>query len=173
MATVSGGGAPPRPAPVGGSDQLAVPDHPMAIVTVAADGVNAGCLVGFHTQCSMQPKRYLVCISVLNHTFDIAVRAPAAAVHFLARSDIQLARLFGEATGDEVDKFTRCQWAPGPFGVPVLDHDGSWVAGPVVDRWPLGDHHGVVIDAAVAGGRLTRPQLQFSDVTELEPGHPV
>ena len=36
-------------------------DYPMFIVTVAPDGGRAGCLVGFATQCSIDPVRFLVC----------------------------------------------------------------------------------------------------------------
>ncbi|MHB1539220.1 MAG: flavin reductase [Solirubrobacteraceae bacterium] len=57
----------------------------MAIVTAAADGERSGCLVGFATQCSIEPRRFLVCISVLNRTFEIAQRSNALAVHFPAR----------------------------------------------------------------------------------------
>jgi len=35
----------------------------MIIITAAADGVLGGCLVGFQTQCSIDPARFLVCLS--------------------------------------------------------------------------------------------------------------
>ncbi|WP_255355718.1 flavin reductase, partial [Frankia sp. CpI1-P] len=41
--------------------------YPMVIVTAAVpDGERSGCLVGFHTQCSIEPARYLLCISQAN-----------------------------------------------------------------------------------------------------------
>jgi flavin reductase (DIM6/NTAB) family NADH-FMN oxidoreductase RutF len=36
-------------------------DYPMLVVTAAAAGERAGCLVGFATQASIDPARFLVC----------------------------------------------------------------------------------------------------------------
>src|SRR3954451_16023833 len=38
-------------------------DDPMFIVTVAGPMERAGCLVGFATQCSIHPPRFLLCLS--------------------------------------------------------------------------------------------------------------
>ena len=38
-------------------------DYPMFIVTVCAGGERAGCLIGFATQASIDPSRFLVCLS--------------------------------------------------------------------------------------------------------------
>jgi flavin reductase (DIM6/NTAB) family NADH-FMN oxidoreductase RutF len=151
----------------------ATTDTPMAIVTaLAPDGRRSGCLVGFWTQCSIHPPRVLACISKANHTFEVAEAAPALAVHWLNRDDRELAGLFGGETGDEIDKFERCPWQPGPGGVPVLEGVKGWVAGPVVDRHDAGDHVAFVIDAEA--GRIEDPtgdQLGFLAVKDMEPGH--
>ena len=63
-------------------------DFPMLIVTAAADGERSGCLVGFATQCSIDPPRHLVCISKQNHTCRIATRSAHLAVHVLDRLDL-------------------------------------------------------------------------------------
>ena len=47
-------------------------DGPMAIVTAFDGRERSGCLVGFHTQCSIAPSRWIVCISKKNHTYGIA-----------------------------------------------------------------------------------------------------
>jgi flavin reductase (DIM6/NTAB) family NADH-FMN oxidoreductase RutF len=148
-------------------------DHPMVVVTTSVDGARAGCLVGFHCQCSIHPARYLACISVENHTLEIVRRGAAAlAVHFLTPADLALAHLFGETTGDEIDKFERCRWVTGPLGLPILRHEGNWVAGPIVHAWEAGDHVATVIDVVHAGGSAPTTQLQYSAVRDLEPGHP-
>ncbi len=156
----------------GPGDVYAHVTYPMAVVTTSAGDERAGCLVGFHTQCSIDPARYLVCISVQNHTCDVASSAPALALHFLSRADAALASLFGEETGDAVDKFAQCAWVPGPYGVPLLQHDGSWIAGPIVMRSVVGDHQAMVIDTVYGGGQPPSPQLQYADVMEFRPGHP-
>ena len=148
-------------------------DAPMVVVTaVAPDGRRSGCLVGFWTQCSIHPPRVLACVSKANHTFPVAAAAPVLAVHWLADDDCGLAELFGGETGDEVDKFERCSWRPGPGGVPVLDGVKGWIAGPVVGRFDVGDHVAFVVEpeAGVDDEPAARP-LGFQTAKGIEPGH--
>ena len=150
-------------------------DYPMTIVTAASsDGRRAGCLVGFTTQCSIHPARWWVCISKLNHTHDVAVRATALAVHFPTVSHGDLATLFGEETGDDVDKFARCDWRPWPVdGVtPLLVGLDRWIVGPVLERSDGGDHTGFLVDVADAAYTDGAP-LRFQAVKDMDPGHPV
>jgi len=162
-----GGGALAGPEAV-----FAALDYPMAVATVRRGAAQAGCLVGFHTQCSINPARYMVCISLANRTARVARRAAALAVHFLSTSDTALAHVFGEETGDDVDKFAQCAWDPGPFELPLIRHTGSWLAGPIVERRVLGDHQALIIDAQCGGGRPPGEQLRYTDVKDFRPGHP-
>lgn len=147
-------------------------DYPMFVVTTTHSGEPAGCLVGFATQVSIDPARFLVAISDKNHTYRVAARADRLAVHVLDRAQLELAALFGEQTGDEVAKFERCRWRPGPGGVPVLADAHGWFSGPVLERIPLGDHAGYVLapDAGATASE-SRPLLTFRDVRDLNPGH--
>jgi flavin reductase (DIM6/NTAB) family NADH-FMN oxidoreductase RutF len=148
-------------------------EYPMFVLTVADGAQRSGCLVGFVTQCSIDPPHYLVCVSKANHTFPIAARADVFVVHALHERDRALAKWFGELTGDEVDKFANVDWGPGPGGTPVLDGI-DWFAGRVLDRVDGGDHVGFVLDV-LAGGRAERvdePQLGFQATRDFEPGHP-
>ena len=146
----------------------------MAIATTRADddGQRAGCLVGFTTQCSLNPIRYLVCLSRRNHTFGVAARASVLALHFPTPAERDLAALFGERTGDTVDKFARCAWRPGPGGVPVLTGCGAWFAGAVLDRFDLGDHAGYLLEPVEAAAGTDFEQLGFQAVRTMRPGHP-
>ena len=76
-------------------------DYPMYVVTVAdaGTGERAGCLVGFATQCSISPMRFLVCLSRANHTHRVAAGSGILAVHALGVGQRDLAALFGEQTG--------------------------------------------------------------------------
>ncbi len=123
-------------------------DGPVLLVTAAAGGERGGCLVGFATQCSIEPVRFLVCLSKANRTFRVAARAEMLGVHVLERDDerqFELARLFGERTGDEIDKFARCAWTAGPGGVPLLEGVLRRMVGRVLERVDLGDHVGHVL----------------------------
>jgi flavin reductase (DIM6/NTAB) family NADH-FMN oxidoreductase RutF len=147
-------------------------DYPMYIVTVAAGGHRAGCLVGFTTQCSIDPPRFLVCISVVNHTFAVARGADAMVVHLVPEEASGLAELFGGRTGDEVDKFAQCDWTPGPEGVPALDGCPDWFAGRVLERLPVGDHWAFLLDP-FAGESAPHPDaFTFHRARRIPPGHP-
>jgi flavin reductase (DIM6/NTAB) family NADH-FMN oxidoreductase RutF len=148
-------------------------DYPMFIVTAAVDDARAGCLVGFMTQASIEPARLLVCLSKANATFRVAERAEVLVVHFLGRDDRELAQLFGEETGDEVDKFSRCDWTAGPHGVPVLTGCKGWTAAMMLDRFDSGDHVAFLVEPFNAEARRPgEPQLSFQQVRDLSPGHP-
>jgi flavin reductase (DIM6/NTAB) family NADH-FMN oxidoreductase RutF len=143
-------------------------------VVTAADpdtGERAGCLVGFATQCSINPFRFLVCVSHANHTHRVAGRSRMLALHALSAGQHALAALFGELTGDEVDKFARCRWTSGPEGMPLLDECPRRLVGRVLDRFDLGDHSGYLLDPVQETGRPV-PALMFSAVQDLQAGHP-
>jgi len=148
-------------------------DGPMTIVTVAADGERAGCLVGFATATSLRPPRFLACISRLNHTFGVAARAEGALVHVAPADRVDLAELFGGQTGDAVDKLARCAWRPGPFGAPLLDGVDAWLAGRIVARLDVGDHVGLLLDPVeVAVADPPAAPLRYRRARAIEPGHP-
>jgi flavin reductase (DIM6/NTAB) family NADH-FMN oxidoreductase RutF len=146
-------------------------DGPMYIVTTGGE-TRSGCLIGFATQCSIKPPRYLTCISKKNRTFEAINAAPTVAVHFLSKQQLELAELFGGETGDEVDKFELCSWSEGPDGVPVLDGAVGWFAGRVLDRIDLGDHVGLWLEPFEAEDRGGNPDLGFQSAKPIDPGHP-
>jgi flavin reductase (DIM6/NTAB) family NADH-FMN oxidoreductase RutF len=141
-------------------------------VTTQADGDPSGCLVGFATQISIHPARFLAGMSKTNHTCAVAARSEYLAVHVLARSHVGLARLFGGQTGDLVDKFDHCSWRTGPQGMPILDDAPAWFVGKTLQRIDLGDHIGYVL-APVTGAVVERSAhlVSFADVADLKPGH--
>jgi flavin reductase (DIM6/NTAB) family NADH-FMN oxidoreductase RutF len=148
-------------------------DYPMFVVTTTDGTERSGCLVGFTTQTSIDPPRFLVCLSDKNHTFRVARGAPLLAVHALAEDQHDLAVLFGGETGDEVDKFARCEWRPGPGGVPLLEECPAHVVGRVLEQHRFGDHVGFHLEPVEAGtGRDEHDEtLTLGDVSDVEPGH--
>ncbi|GAA2366596.1 MULTISPECIES: flavin reductase family protein [Gordonia] len=149
-------------------------DSSVYLVTAAADGRRAGCLVGFAAQMSIEPERFVAGISRQNHTYPIAAATGHLGVHVVSREHLDLVRLFGGETGDEVDKFERCRWVPGPHGVPILSDAEAWFVGRVLARHDVGDHTCHVL-APVAGGGSAGGRgglAGLADVDDLEPGHP-
>ena len=146
-------------------------DYPMFIATVAADDERAGCLVGFTTQCSIDPPRFLVCLSEKNRTFRVAREAEVMVVHLVPGEATGLADLFGGETGDEVDKFERCAWRPGPGGAPVLEECGNWFAGRILERIPTGDHCAYLMDPFEASSADDEQPFSFHRARRIAPGH--
>lgn len=146
-------------------------DYPMFIVTVAAENELSGCLVGFASQCSIDPFRFLVCLSKKNRTFEVARRSQSMAVHVVPAEQWELARLFGGETGDEVDKFDRCDWSPGPGGVPVLSACPTWFGGSIIERSDGGDHVVHMIEPTDGSRGTSAPLLTFHQARRIDPGH--
>ncbi|MFC8350149.1 flavin reductase family protein [Streptomyces sp. NPDC057280] len=149
-------------------------DYPMYVVTAQADGEKAGCLVGFASQCSIQPARFMVWLSKANRTYRVAERTDRLAVHLLYRSQDHLARLFGGETGDHTDKFTQVPWHAAPGGPPVLDEAPAWFIGHVESRIDGGDHVGFLLTPEATEGPVgsRTPVLTLSDTHDIDPGHP-
>jgi flavin reductase (DIM6/NTAB) family NADH-FMN oxidoreductase RutF len=146
-------------------------DYPMFIATVAAGGERSGCLIGFATQCSISPPRFLAGISDKNHTYGVAREARSMALHLVPENATELAELFGGETGDEIDKFERCEWREGPEGIPLLDGCPNRFVGRIVERIDFGDHVGMVLEPFFAEADEESAQLGFHRAKRIEPGH--
>jgi flavin reductase (DIM6/NTAB) family NADH-FMN oxidoreductase RutF len=153
-------------------DLVSAIEYPMFIVTTAnASGERGGCLIGFATQCSIDPPRFLAGLSVKNHTYRVAQSATHLAVHVIAKDDKDLAELFGGETSDETDKFAKCAWHEGPNGVPILDAVDAWFVGEILERFELGDHVGHLL--APGAVQVARPDnFQSQDAKDIDAGHP-
>lgn len=147
-------------------------DYPMFIVTTQTQGSPAGCLVGFASQASIQPPRFIVGLSKRNHTYRAARDSDHLAVHLLSHRHRDLARLFGGQTGDRINKFDRCSWHSGPAQMPILDDAVAWFVGKTLSRIDVGDHVGYLLEP-VAGQAPDRVDdlITYVDVADLVPGH--
>jgi flavin reductase (DIM6/NTAB) family NADH-FMN oxidoreductase RutF len=149
---------------------VATLDYPLYVVTTALDDHPAGCLIGFATQCSIHPPRFLACLSKKNHTLLLAREAASVAVHIVEEKDKHIAELFGGETGDEVDKFARVSWHRA-HGVPILDACQRWFVGSVLQQIDLGDHVGFLLEPIDTAHDATAEQLTFQRARDIEPGH--
>jgi flavin reductase (DIM6/NTAB) family NADH-FMN oxidoreductase RutF len=146
-------------------------DYPMFIVTVAANGERAGCLIGFATQASIDPSRFLVCLAHTNRTYRVGRDAELLGVHFVPEDQAELAELFGGETGDDIDKFARCAWRPGPGGTPLLDACPNRFVGRVLARVDAGDHDAILLEPVLAEKGAEGDELSFHRAKPIEPGH--
>ena len=156
-------------------DALVAEADPAMVVVTAADGDERdGCLVGFHVQASIDPRRYVVWLSRVNRTYRIAQRSSHLAVHAVGSDDHDLAELFGGTTGDEVDKLAAVEWAPGPGGVPLLAPLPVRFVGRVLTELDLpdADHVGFVLEPLPGETGDPEAPLRLSDANDIAPGHP-
>jgi flavin reductase (DIM6/NTAB) family NADH-FMN oxidoreductase RutF len=146
-------------------------DYPMFILTAAAGGDAGGCLIGFTTQTSIDPSRFLVCLSRKNRTYRIALRADVLGVHLVPADSADLAALFGGETGDEVDKLARCRWHPGPGGAPILERCTNWFVGRILTRLEVGDHDAFLLEPIAGEARTPSSDFTFHRAKRIEAGH--
>lgn len=148
-------------------------DYPLYVVTArAGDGEASGCLAGFVTQASMDPVRFLACISLANHTWRVADKSESLALHLLGADQAELASWFGEQSSDVTDKFSGVNWRTGSSGAPVLDRCAAWVEGPILDRLRAGDHEAFLIEVRDGGPGGVGGQFMLHDAVGFTPGHP-
>lgn len=149
-------------------------DSALVVVTTVAEGVRAGCVVGFHTQSSISPRHYALWLSKANHTYRTALRAKHFAVHFLTTDDLAMAEAFGTRSGDDTDKFAGVDLdaTVDAHGVPVLAACPNRF---LLERIAMlddgGDH--VCLTGRVHSSQLQDPfvPLRLSDAAHLSPGH--
>ncbi len=152
---------------------VAAADGALVVVTATADGERDGCLVGFHSQASIDPLRYAVWLSKANRTYRLARVASHLAVHFLTVDDADVAEHFATTTGDTVDKFAGWAWTPGPGGVALLDRLGNRIVGrrrTVMDDG--GDHVAVVVEPEAVTFTGEFSPLRLAAARHWRPGHP-
>ena len=153
-------------------DLMGSVDSPLIVVTTSAQGERAGCLVGFHSQASIDPEHYCLWLSKANHTYRVALRSERFAVHFLTDVDRESARHFGSLSGMETDKFAGLDFTVTEDGVPLLTALPNRL---IVERIAMlddgGDH--VCLTARVASVEVAGvfTALRQSQLGDLTPGH--
>jgi flavin reductase (DIM6/NTAB) family NADH-FMN oxidoreductase RutF len=161
-------------------DLVAHLDTGMVIVTVASATERDGCLVGFHSQASIHPHRYVVWLSTANRTCRVAADPSTThlAVHVLSARDRDLAVHFGGQTEDDpaVDKLADLRWTPGPGGAPLLDALPDRFVGRILSRDPVpgGDHVPSLLEPVEAWSteRAKEAPLRLHQAIDIDPGHP-
>lgn len=153
-------------------------DSPLLVVTAADGRDRDGCVVGFHSQSSLDPLRYAVWLSRANRTYRVALRSEYLGIHLLGHRDRGLGTWFGGHTGDREDPFAGVETDPGPGGVPLLRNVSIRFAARRVALFDAGgDHACFVVEPGPGPGHAVDPAphdglLRVSDLAEIEPGHP-
>lgn len=148
-------------------------DPSLVVVTARHGDARDGCVVGFHSQVSIQPRRYGVWLSVANRTYRVARHAEALAVHVLGANDHRLAEQFGGRTGDEVDPFVGVDIADGPHGTVLVADLPTRFVGRIEQQVETGGDHVLFalepVDVALGPDA---PTLPLSAASDIHAGHP-
>jgi flavin reductase (DIM6/NTAB) family NADH-FMN oxidoreductase RutF len=147
-------------------------EYPLYVVTTSLGDEVSGCLAGFVTQSSIRPVRFIVCVSKVNHTFRIVERSTSLALHLLGSDQGWIASLFGEISGNEMEKFAEVKWSRGITGAPVLSACAAWVEGSIINRMSAGDHEAFLMTVANGGLGNSEGIFMLSDAVGFEPGNP-
>jgi flavin reductase (DIM6/NTAB) family NADH-FMN oxidoreductase RutF len=117
----------------------------VAVVTTRGP---AGLTTNAFTSLSLDPMLVLVCLDNDSRTLAAVREHRRVAVNVLSKAQRELAVTFsGKAAHEE--KFLDVEWRE-EAGVPVLGGIVAWVAGPVLELIPGGDH--VIAIASVEAG---------------------
>ena len=117
----------------------------VAVVTTRGP---AGLTTNACSSLSLDPMLVLVCLDNDSRTLAAVRDERRLAVNVLAATQRDLAVTFSGKAAHE-DKFRDVGWRE-EAGVPVLDETVAWVAGPVLELIPGGDH--VIAITAVEAG---------------------
>jgi flavin reductase (DIM6/NTAB) family NADH-FMN oxidoreductase RutF len=147
-------------------------DNPIYVVCARHGEQMAGCVAGYVTECSINPVRFLVCISKANYTYGVARHSAGLSLHLLGSEQHDLAVLFGHLTGDTSDKFSQCEWATGETGAPLLRRCAAWTEGPVLDKHDVGDHVAFLVAPIDGGAGPEEGQLTVKQISDITAGHP-
>ena len=107
-------------------------------VTVVTTRGPAGLTTNAFSSLSLDPTLLLVCLDFGSRTLAAVREHGRLAVNVLAADQRETAIRFSGKSSHE-DKFRDVEWRE-EAGVPVLDGAVAWVAGPVREMVPGGDH---------------------------------
>ena len=122
----------------------------VAVVTTTGP---AGLTTNAFTSLSLEPQLVLVCLDQDSRTLAAVREQRRLAVNVLAADQHDLAVKFA-GKSSHAEKFRDVEWRE-EAGVPILEGTVAWVAGPVRDLLPGGDHEIAIVAAEefdAAGG---------------------
>jgi flavin reductase (DIM6/NTAB) family NADH-FMN oxidoreductase RutF len=104
-------------------------EYPTFIVTARAGEERLGCLVGFTTQASIDPPRFVVCLSHNNRTCRVGRDSTMLGVHAVPTRRVRPRGTLRRRDLRRDGQVRPLRVARGPEGVPILDRCESWSPG--------------------------------------------
>jgi flavin reductase (DIM6/NTAB) family NADH-FMN oxidoreductase RutF len=133
------------------------------VVTARDDDRLAAGTITWFSQSSFHPPLVMAGIQ-RRSSLNRAIHASRAfAVHFLGRSQKELATRFFKPAQAKGDLLSGCRFEPGVTGAPVLADPPAWIECRVVDEVDRGDHTVFVAEVVAAGVRREEEPLTLRD----------
>ena len=109
----------------------------VTVVTTMDDGTPRGLAVNAYSSISLDPPTVLVCIMRTSTTHDCLYRARHLAINILSTDQLDVVDRFASKAAD---KFAGLDWAPGPFGSPLIGRSSAWMEVELRERLQASTH---------------------------------
>lgn len=117
-----------------------------------------GLAVNAFASISLDPPTVMVCVQHTSSTHDCLFRAGHLAINILSTDQLDVVHRFAARSDD---KFTGLDWAPGPFGSPLLDRSSAQMEVEIRERLQASTH--TVFICRVVEARVSeRPPMIYS-----------
>ncbi|WP_100498583.1 flavin reductase family protein [Geodermatophilus chilensis] len=109
----------------------------VTVVTTMDGDVPRGLAVNAFASVSLEPPTVMVCVQRTSGTHDCLFRSGHLAVNILSTEQADVVTRFA---GKSLDKFAGLDWAPGPFGSPLLARSSAQVEVEIRERLQASTH---------------------------------
>ena len=130
----------------------------VTVVTTMDGEVPRGLAVNAFASVSLEPPTVMVCVQRTSGTHDCLFRAGHLAVNILSTDQLDVVTRFA---GKSPDKFAGLDWAPGPFGSPLLARSSAQMEVEIRERLQASTHT-VFICRVVAAQVTERSPMVYS-----------
>ncbi|MFF8844067.1 flavin reductase family protein [Streptomyces sp. NPDC015127] len=109
----------------------------VTVVTAMDGGTPRGLAVNAFSSISLDPATVMVCIQRTSSTHDCLFRGDHLAINILSTAQLDVVGTFA---GKSDDKFKDLDWAPGPFGSPLIARSSAQMEVEIRERLQASTH---------------------------------
>ncbi|MBR8743531.1 flavin reductase family protein [Nocardiopsis sp. MG754419] len=109
----------------------------VTVVTALDGDTPKGLAVNAFSSISLDPAVVMVCVQHTSSTHDCLFRADHLAINILSTDQLDVVQRFA---GKSDDKFREIDWAPGPFGSPLIARSSARMEAEIRERLQASTH---------------------------------
>jgi len=119
---------------------LDIVTSPVTVVTAKSGDKINGMTVAWIMQAAYSPSYVVVSIAPQRYTYTLIKESKAFGVNILADNQKKIGKLFGFASGKNVDKFKNIKYHTSRSGLPVLEDIYAYIECRLISIANAGDH---------------------------------